>query len=256
MDSNMTLLNPRNIARQVLGGRAMRTTADMKQMGINQAVNFSLDAIFIAVPKTGTTSIREQMREDRPFIVTTPHLNLKEVRTALDFYFMIRALEENTDFPTADVQTSAQALEESDTFYRKAFKFGSVRNPWARVASLYSRGEGIETSGDISFSEFCAQLRFASDTCTKPTLHQNQIDWLTDSTGEIGVDFILKLEEREKGMKEISDRTDGRVVFENISLNSNPRSQSKKYQNLYDDESRKIVARLFEKDIDLLKYSF
>lgn len=227
-------------------------------IGINEAVNFELNAIFIAVPKTGTTSIRDQMREDRQFAIPSPHLNLREVRIALNYHFMRQGLEQNFAFPTdlEAMQTTDQTQLKAAAFYDAAFKFGSVRNPWARVASLYARREGVPTADKMTFAVFCDQLASASDTCRRPSLHMNQLDWLTDETGAIGVDYVMKLEERDAGLAAIRDQTNGRLVLDNVTANANPGSKSVRYQDLYDDQTRQIVAALFEKDIDTFKYAF
>jgi hypothetical protein len=239
-------------------GRNRYFEHERKLYGLNEAVNFEKQAIFIAVPKTGTTAIRNQIRETRQFWLPYPHLNIREIRMGLDFYFLSQSLGRNRAFPTdtTSVRSTDVILGDAEAFYLKAFKFGSVRNPWARTVSLYFRREGIQNSDNISFSEFCDKLSYASDTCTKPTLHRNQVDWLTDNNGKISLDFVMKLEERDDAINRIKEMTNGRVSLHNIRANENPASTAKSYRDLYDDRSRQTVAKLFEKDIDILKYSF
>ena len=108
----------------------------------------------------------------------------------------------------------------------------------------------------LTFEEFCKQHSFASDTCFDPTLHKNQFDWLCDEDGKIIVDFVYKVEEFERAIEEISDRTKGRIRLTNKVSNKNPDSKSSNYREMYTDKTRKWISKTFEKDIDFFKYSF
>jgi hypothetical protein len=249
-------LSGREAARSGLSDRRDMLFSD--EYGINEAVNFRQRAIFIAVPKTGTTSVRRQLREKQKYLVEVPHLDLREVRTALDFFFTVRGLGANRSFPTdlSKVPEHEESLGRAAEFYRTSFKFGSVRNPFARVVSLFKRREGLTLSDELDFSQFCDRLAFASDTSVWSTRHRTQSDWLKDRDGEIGVDFVLKLEEREAGLKTISEMTDGRIVLDNRKLNVNEATQPSSYRDAYDDKSRRKIATLFEEDLDRFRYKF
>lgn len=127
---------------------------ELRNCGLNEAINFETSTIFVAVPKTGTTSIRDQTREQRRFLLKRPHLNIREIRKGIDFYFLSQALDRNRSFPTdpALVPSTTEALDKAAAFYENAFKFASVRNPWARTASLFFRSEGMKCSKNMDFS--------------------------------------------------------------------------------------------------------
>jgi hypothetical protein len=144
----------------------------------------------------------------------------------------------------------------ASTTFDRFFKFATVRNPWSRVVSLYRRREGIQVSKRIDFETFCEQLRYASDTCRHPSRAANQLDWMVDETGELAVDYVLRLEDLETGLNEIHRRTNGRVALERKHLNVNPKSISGSYRSAYSDTSRAIVAELFQKDIEFFGYEF
>lgn len=226
--------------------------------GFNEAVSVSKQAIFVAVPKTGTTAIREQLRDDATFLVTEPHLNIREIRHGLDFYFLQQNLHQNRNFPT-DPQTvlsTGEALDRAQAFYDGCFKFGSVRNPFARVVSLYRRREGLQLQDELSFSAFCDRLAYGSDTCTRPSRHSDQIEWFLDDSGSVAVDFILKLEDRETALDEINALTDGRLGLKNLKRNVNTAADERSYRDFYDDAARQKIATLFERDLDMLGYTF
>lgn len=248
----------RKAAKALRDGRNKYLEHELRNCGLNEAINFETSTIFVAVPKTGTTSIRDQTREQRRFLLKRPHLNIREIRKGIDFYFLSQALDRNRSFPTdpALVPSTTEALDKAAAFYENAFKFASVRNPWARTASLFFRSEGMKCSKNMDFSQFCDELSYASDTCTKPTRHANQVEWFTDEHDNIAVDFIMKLEDWTDAIERIREMTNGRVQLLDITARKNPASKAKSYHDIYDDKSRKTVARLFEKDIDILKYTY
>jgi hypothetical protein len=223
---------------------------------VNDAVNLELEAIFIAIPKTGTTTVRNQIAPRPPYLVPFPHLNILQVRDSLYLHFLMNALNKNRRFPTKAVLSDADVRAQALATFQNFFKFSSVRNPWARAVSLYFRNEGVKVSQRVSFEEFCDRHLFASDTCLNPTLHRNQIDWITDETGAIAVDYFYKIEEFEKRIPEIRERSGGRLDLRPLQSNVNLRSTSRTYPDLYNDRTRKLIGTRFEKDIDTFGYTF
>ena len=70
------------------------------------------------------------------------------------------------------------------------------------------------------------------------------------------MDFVYKVEEYENAIDEISKITNGRLLLDNVKRNVNPNSKSSDYRNMYNDKTRKIIEKRFEKDIDYFKYTF
>ena len=122
--------------------------------------------------------------------------------------------------------------------------------------SLYFRQEGVISHNRISFEEFCENHAYASDTCSHPTLHSNQLDWLTDEDGRIGVDYVYKIEEFESSLAEIREMTNGRINLQFLVANTNPLSRADRYRDMFTDRTRQLIARRFEKDIDTFRYAF
>ena len=224
---------------------------------INSAINFKLNCIFIAIPKTGTTSVRKQIRQKGIPWIKNPHLNITQSRDLIYPHLLRTKLAKLNDvFPNKNFPTDESIRQDSRLLFKRLFKFSAVRNPWARAASLYFRNEGIQMSEKITFDRFCEQHCFASDTCRQPTLHKNQVDWLVDKNGTIIVDYVYKVEDFNRAIKEIKRLTKNRILLKNQVLNKNQKSQSSSYQDLYSDRTKKLISRQFEKDIDLFKYSF
>lgn len=223
---------------------------------LNEAVNYDLNTIFVAVPKTGTTSVRLQIRPKGAPLFNQAHLDIRQLRDLFYPFELHRALTRNRTFPTLVTETEEDIRARSDRRFANMFKFSAVRNPWARAASLYFRHEGVKAKRSMSFEEFIRLHEYASDTCIHPTLHRHQADWLVDESGAIVMDYVYKLEELDQAIGVIREMTNGRLVLHSQHSNRNPASRSGRYRELYNDETRKLVATRFERDIDLFKYSF
>ena len=223
---------------------------------LNEAINFKKRTIFIAIPKTGTTSVRTQLSQKGLTVIRNPHLNIVQVRDLLFIHVLKESLGKNTIFPNENHPTDSVLREKTNELFDDLFKFSAFRNPWARVVSLYFRREGINVREEMTFDEFCDKHLYASDTCHQPTLHKNQYDWLSDEKGKNLMDFIYKVEEFENAILEIEKLTNGRIKLRNVNRNNNPVSQSKKYRDLYNENTQKMIGKRFEKDIDIFKYTF
>lgn len=244
----------KKIARKI--NRNASSLQGTEPLILNEAINFEKQCIFIAVPKTGTTSVRVQIRQQGIPLIPNPHLDIIQVRDSLYTYFLMRSLGKNKSFPSESVPKDKDIRTQANNVFNTYFKFAAVRNPWARAVSLYFRREGVQLKVRRSFDEFCQNHFYASDTCCHPTLHRNQIDWLLDERGEVIMDYVYKLENFEEAIKEVLERTDGRLRIANRILNNNPQSLSRNYRDLYTEKTKKIITERFAKDIDFFKYSF
>lgn len=231
-------------------------TANQPKVFVNEAVNLSKAVIFIAIPKTGTSSVRSQLRQDGVPLVPNPHLDAVQIRELMYAYGLIGNLGRNRDFPQQDKFNNASVAETAKSLFDRCFKFSAVRNPWARAVSLYSRREGVQVRDRMTFQQFCEQHQYASDTCTQPTTHRNQSDWLQDEDGNDLIDFVYKVEEFENAIERIREMTNGRLVLKNIKKNRNPRSRSTSYRDMYNARTKKLIASTFQKDIETYEYTF
>ena len=223
---------------------------------LNENTNFIKNFIYIAVPKTGSTSIRNQLSNNSTYFISNPHLTLNQTKDLIYPYLLSCNLGRNINFPTRknSPPSDSELRQLSSEIFKRMFKFGSVRNPWARVYSLYTRKEAIQCKQKISFSLFLKNIRFANDTCLHPLRTKNQIDWFLDNKGINLANYIYKLEDLNKAINEIKDLTNGRIILKNKNLNVNNKAND--YRKYYDEEGKNIVAKLFEKDIDYFKYHF
>ena len=198
--------------------------------------------VFVAVPKTGTTSVHHRLvrlgTAKRRDPGSPPHLNIQEYRQIL-----------------------GDALD-------SRFKFAFVRNPWSRLVSDFTmRTRGIYPSlprdwnGDVvEFKKWAHEQSKLSQPDSRAIWTSNQLDRLLDADGNLDVDFIGRFE---------NIRADFRTVLEKIN-NIHPlpdekhwtlplrnaSNNSKHYSEYYDDATSELVREHFQKDIDYFGYTY
>jgi hypothetical protein len=141
--------------------------------------------------------------------------------------------------------------------WKKRFKFTIVRNPWDKVVSHYfHRVKTNQTNladKRVDFREW-VKLTYGEQNpyyYDQPKFFMPQINWLTDEKGDIIVDFIGRFENLENDFRLICKR-----IGMDVDLPFVNKSEHKQYQYYYDDTTKEIVRKWFEKDIDLFNYSF
>jgi hypothetical protein len=144
------------------------------------------------------------------------------------------------------------------------FKFAFVRNPWDRLVSWYHmiRLKGpqnhlwkyaLNNSCDFeSFVKNCTQAIYESPFERK-SFSYNQYDYVSDAKGRILVDYIGRFENLENDLEQALRMTKTDTPVQIPHLNT---SQHSRYRDYYNEETRKIVAERFRKDIEFFGYHF
>lgn len=136
--------------------------------------------------------------------------------------------------------------------------FAIVRNPFDRAVSMFQfakenkLGDLYHQNNDFSFEQFCEIVNESHSNNEKNFIatHQ-QTEWLE---GIFVPNFILQFENLKKDFEEMLQICHIKHINSNIPhKNSSNRSE---YQNYYNGKTKKIVAKIFEKDLDTFKYSF
>lgn len=149
------------------------------------------------------------------------------------------------------------------TTFRKFFKFTFVRNPWDRVVSTYFfLKEGGITEKDAKWSEenlsrfenFEEFVReWLNNENANSSLHfQEQHLFLSDEEGNFPLDFIGRFENLEEDFKKVCSR----LGIERDLDNKNSSNRKRDYKSYYSAETRAIVAKVYEKDIQMFNYAF
>jgi hypothetical protein len=197
--------------------------------------------IFVAIPKTGTHSVRRALRE---------HLGPQDVEQV--------GLFVQKKFPIPDLARIGHGhitLEQVRPYLKPEawagyFKFAFVRNPFDRFVSYCSfitREVGaFERDPKAVMSHFLA----------KPPhdhiLFQPQHSFVTDAAGELLTDFIGRVEDMQKSYDEAA----ARIGIPTAELDKVNASNRRNYREYFDDNLIEGVAKLYARDLELFGYQF
>ncbi len=163
------------------------------------------------------------------------------------------------------------------------FKFSFVRNPWDRMVSIYKY---------FGWDRYVEFKKFVVKKLTNKVWRDNywfvrpQSDFVCNESGDIIVDFLGKFENLRADFNQVCQHL-GLAPTELPYINKSKKQKLKpslnpkkafnyagwlyhhrtiprfktipsfsNYQDYYDDESRELVAQLYQKDIELFGYKF
>jgi hypothetical protein len=190
-------------------------------------VSTKYNFIFVHVNKTGGTSIRKSLTqycEGGDFL--PGHLNFNS--KSFNYY-----------------------LPKLDDTNRK-FKFGFVRNPWDKMVSQYFYNRARWVNRSCSFKEYIKyfgegnQISYFGPTCSS----------FLSTNKTINVDFVGKYENLQNDFDYISEKIGVKKITLPHVMKNKRRNKKIHYSEFYDIETRKIVEKKFEEDIEHWKYRF
>ena len=142
------------------------------------------------------------------------------------------------------------------------FKFTIVRNPWDRLVSsfYFLKSGGFNATDNAWFKRELSGFR-TFDAFVKGWINEENIwkyshfrpqhHYISVSHRRIKLDFIGCFETIETDFDYITRKLNISTILR--KTNSSPRNN---YRNYYTDESQKIVANVYKKDIELFGYRF
>ncbi len=142
--------------------------------------------------------------------------------------------------------------------WNEAFTFTIVRNPWDKVVSHYryrvKTNQNKMKDLPIPFEEWVRKT-YGKDKdpvyYNNPKMFLPQMDWISDKSGKICVDFVGRLEQIEDDFAHIISMIGIEAVLQHYNKTS-----GKPYQEYYSPETKMIISNWFEKDIEAFQYSF
>ena len=197
--------------------------------------------IFAAIPKTGTHSVRQALRE---------HMgpsDLEQVGLFVQKRFPIPEL--------AQLQHGHLSLQQIRPYLRPEewqsfFKFAFVRNPFDRFISYCAFM--TREQGDFEQDPQRVMRHFIANPPMAHILFQPQHRFVTDEQGELLADQIGRVEEMQQSYDEIARR----IGIPTASLERVNSSKRRDYREYYDDSLKDSVAALYSRDLILFGYIF
>jgi hypothetical protein len=139
---------------------------------------------------------------------------------------------------------------------RNYFSFCVVRNPWDRAISMYSfalKEKIMSLYGldeDLTFEEFCQHLNDRRDDYSFIATHK-QVEW---TRGYYPPKVILRFENLQEEFRGMLEEYDIQHIKPDIPHKNSTKHSH--YKDYYTPETKKIIANVFEEDIDTFKYTY
>ena len=216
-------------------------------------ISYSRNFLFVHIAKTGGTSVRAALRRYRWGGWYSVPLGLASLANQ-----MTRPRHKlGLKFPRHAKALAALEMLPADV-YQGFFKFAIVRNPWDLQVSSYHhiRREKPEVlAGVTSFEDFL-KLKFDPERDYDFMLDisaELQHEYLVDLQGNIIVDFIGRYENLQTDFGSICER----IGIPAPELPHLRRAQDRRdYRSYYTDELAELVAHHYQRDLEILGYTF
>ena len=145
--------------------------------------------------------------------------------------------------------------------FKNYFKFSIVRNPWDRIVSTYFYRLHIlqdpkmyhysnQGRRPMLFKDFVLDKEKFAFTRTLSRFTQK--DFLIDSTGKVGTNFVGKFENLQEDFNIICDK----IGIPRQTLPHKYGTKHLHYTDYYDEESKLEIYKYFKEDIEYFDYKF
>ncbi len=216
-------------------------------------ISYSHNFLFVHIAKTGGTSVRAALRRYRwggwytlPLALASAASQLTRPRHKLGI-----------KFPRHAKAVAALEMLPAEV-YQGFFKFAIVRNPWDLQVSSYHhiRREKPEVLHGVRCFEDFLRLKFDPERDYDFMLDisaELQHEYLVDLQGHVIVDFIGRYENLQADFGSICERIGIRAP----ELPHLRRATDRRdYRSYYTDELAELVAHHYQRDLEILGYTF
>ena len=198
--------------------------------------------IFVAVPKTGTHSVRHALRS---------HMgpdDIEQARLFVEKEFPIPELAALKHGHLSFEQVRPFLGEEAFSGY---LKFAFVRNPFDRFVSYCAFATSREGSFDRDPKAVMRHFLFTAPP-RNHIIFKSQHSFLVGPDGNLQTDILGKVET----MQASYDTIAARIGIASTPLDHSNRSRRGSYHDYYDQQLIDAVARMYTRDLELLGYDF
>jgi len=239
-------------------------------------------AVWFKISKNASTSLRAAfMRIDESYFDYTTHIPGPHLINVVDLVTGVKFLRQSVigdltyekpaygKIAMVNGQWYESYLENFRYFYQNCFTFTVVRNPWARALSGYRyltfKGNFKKPRSVLeelyNFKRILKNRIYQNDTHVYEHLYRPQTEFFPVSeSGDVILNAVFRLEQLESDLKQLSDFLgvpEYKVPKGVDALRQSPEDLRRvHYSDFYDDEAKELVASMFAKDIQVLKYSF
>lgn len=222
----------------------------------------SLGLVYVAIPKTGTTSIT------RALIDTSPSKDSVQLLTEFvdrDFRKKYNLDQIGDKKPGRAKHLSALQLKYilGEREFARCTKFTVVRNPWARMVSIYffthvehepsaTEKRRRHTSRTFHNKDFESWIEKVWSRHNSGERKNSQLAKLVDLEGNLLVDHVGRLEDVQTTLDWVSSRA-GIEPINMLHVNGTRKGH---YSQFYNEETRAMVAEICRQDIEYFGYQF
>jgi hypothetical protein len=198
--------------------------------------------IFFAIPKTGTHSIRQALRQQMA------QQDLEQVGLFVQKKF---PFPEFKDIGHGHISTQQIRPVLGDEVFNGYTKFAFVRNPFDRFVSycaFMSRNTNIFETEPMRYMKYVIREQKPLDHL----LYQPQHAMVTDVAGNLQLDFVGRNETMQASYDEICSR----LGLQSSVLGKVNSSKHRNYREYYDRDLVGWVSDLYRRDLELFDYRF
>jgi hypothetical protein len=201
--------------------------------------------IFIHIEKAAGSSIQNALRA---YVPSKTKSHLRRRLSLLGSLNRLGGLYRVVEFPEHVMAVQVKRCL-PPTLYDSMFKFAFVRNPWDRLVSRYAHllrskdRQRHDTISRMTFEEFLDWETQRGSASQHP--------YVTDNQGAQIVDFIGYYERLNEDFARVCSRLKVQVELPHANV-----SAHRDYRTYYTPETKELVAKKFQRDIELFGYNF
>jgi hypothetical protein len=198
--------------------------------------------VFVAIPKTGTHSVRRALR---------PQLGEQDIEQVKLFEKKQLPIPELARLGHGHISLLQLRPFLEPGKFESFFKFAFVRNPFDRFVSycaFMTRGKG---EFDADPKRVMRYILFTAPP-VRHILFQPQVSFIGDGTGGLLTDYVGRVETMQSSFDEICDR----IGIPHAELGKANESTRADYRKYYDDQLIDGVAKLYARDLETFGYGF